>query len=707
MSLLSMAKVRMSNFTKILFIVLSATLSACATIKEITIPQTIPTPIEKSGIATAGAISIDITPPPGLPMGGYSVMANIGQGFRTRLKARVIYLNDGKGNSTVLVQTDLTAASLLMHHKVASAVAKATGLRPGDIAITASHSHSAPANIFNNDFYNKHMSSGKGLEEEFLKFSVTQISKGIIEAYNIRRPAKIAIGSKNIYGYNRNRSISAYALNSDINPIDINDQNSVFKAVNPALTMIRIDVKDKSNQYYPLAAFSSFSVHATAITPQVEVYNADLFAYAQKDLEWSIKRAHNTPWPVVHALTTGTQGDMAPALELQGDNYIRHFDLNWKQAKKLGQSIGKEAIKLFESLQSKLSPDISLMNVARELNIRNNNKIGDISLCKDAAIGSPTVGGAYERRTPWLSTLPFFNTDSIFSHRWLFTDGCHGNKNHVGFAYIQPIFEPKDSFPQIVMFQLIKINDALIIPLPFEVTINAGKQISSTIMTTYNNANTKPVEYVWITSNANGYFGYTTTVDEYARQNYEGGHTLYGKYSTPYLAEQLSDLVFNSKSNPAIHELLPNWQYKVAVNQFLPKKQNSSGTRQIIQQPEVVEAKNLHDEHYVAFQWQDINPSEIDFHKPLGKIELLQSGNWLPLQVKNEPINDEGYDIEIRYLTDLGNDMGKYEIRWYNPAIGHNYRFVIEPRKKQTRLISRAFSYFPIKENKHDLMVYK
>jgi len=697
----------MPKFIKLLLIVLSAILSACATIKKINIPQTIPEPIEQSGFATAGAISVDITPPPGLPMGGYSVMANKGQGFRTRLKARVIYLNDGKGNSTALVQTDLTAASLLMHHKVAAAVAKETGLRPGDIAITASHSHSAPANIFNNDFYNKHMSSGKGLEEEFLKFSVKQISNGIIEAYNKRRPAKIATGSKNIYGYNRNRSISAYALNSNIDPININDLNSVFKAVNPTLTMIRIDVKDESNQYFPLAAFSSFSVHATAITPQVEVYNADLFAYAQKDLEWAIKKTHATPWPVVHALTTGTQGDMAPALELQGDNYIRHFDLNWKQAKKLGQSIGKEAIHLFESLQPNLSPEISLMNVARELNIRDNNKIGDVGLCKDAAIGSPTVGGAYERRTPWLSALPFFNTDSIFSHRWLFTGGCHGNKSHVGFAYIQPLFEPKDSFPQIVMFQIIKINDALIIPLPFEVTIHAGKQISSKIMTAYKNYNSKPIKYVWINSNANGYFGYTTTVEEYARQNYEGGHTLYGKYSTPYLAEQLSELAIDSISIPTIHELLPNWQYKVAVNRFLPTKQKSTGTRHIIQQPEVVEAENSHEENYVFFMWQDINPSEINFHKPLGKIEQLQSGNWQPLQVKNEPINDEGYDIEIRYLTDLENNMGQYEMRWYNPLIGDNYRFAIEPRKQQTRLISRAFSYFPIKDNKHDMMVYK
>jgi neutral ceramidase len=63
-----------------------------------------------TGIPTAGAVSIDITPPPGMPMGGYSLLANRGMGFRTRLKARIVYLNDGQGHAVALVQTDLTAA---------------------------------------------------------------------------------------------------------------------------------------------------------------------------------------------------------------------------------------------------------------------------------------------------------------------------------------------------------------------------------------------------------------------------------------------------------------------------------------------------------------------------------------------------------------------------------------------------------------------
>ena len=187
---------------------ISLSLWGCASIQEINITQPPVRSLAVTGVSTAGAISIDITPPPGMPMGGYSVLANKGQGFRTRIKARVIYLNDGKGHSVALVQTDLLAGSLLLHHKITEAVSERTGLRPGDIAITASHSHSAPANFFENDFYNKHMTSGQWLEVNFLEFTAQRIAEGILEAYGSRRAAKVATGRKDIYGYNRNRSLS-------------------------------------------------------------------------------------------------------------------------------------------------------------------------------------------------------------------------------------------------------------------------------------------------------------------------------------------------------------------------------------------------------------------------------------------------------------------------------------------------------------------
>jgi len=667
-------------------------LSACSSVKQITVNQPIPAQVAKTGTPTAGAISVDVTPPPGMPMGGYSIMANSGKGFRTRLKARVIYLNDGQGNSTALVQTDLTAGSLLVQHKVVESVAKKTGLNASDIVITASHSHSAPVNHFENDFYNKHMSNGQGLEEEFLAFISQRIADGIIMAYEQRRPAKVATGRKDIYGYNRNRSLDSYVLNDNITGINLEDPEAKFKAINPAMFMIRIDVQDDKGRYKPLAAFSSFSIHATALSVPVDVYNADLFAYAQKDLEWAIQRKYDTPWAVVHGLTNGTQGDMAPALEDNGDNTFVHFEVNWKAAKKLGQGIGKEAIELFESLESELSDQVEIKTAARELNISQNNTIDDIELCEEPAVGAPVAAGAYERRTPYLAFIPFLKGGNVMSRSWVYNDGCQGNKAHLGFKYIQPLFEPIESFPNTVLFQLVQVNDTVVIPLPFEVTTEAGRRISERVKTEFLNANNK-IKHTWVAGNANGYFGYTTTPEEYERQNYEGGHTLYGVYTTPYLSAQLGQLAQDFNGKAEVLELFPQWQYDVAVNEFFPEKIIATGKRNVLEQPHVYAAEVANEEDYIEFEWLDVGASEISLHMPLAKVETLINGQWVEMQNAGEPINDDGYDLEIRLTDEEDQGMAEYQVRWYNPVAGGQYRFVISARGQQAELVSKTFTF--------------
>jgi neutral ceramidase len=668
-------------------------LCGCVATQEIFIMQPELKKLVASGEPTAGAVSVDITPPPGMPMGGYSILANKGRGFRTRLKARVVYLNDGKGHSVALVQTDLPAASLLLHHKVAETVSEKTGLRPGDIAITASHSHSAPANFFENDFYNKHMTSGKWLDASFLEFAAQRINQGILQAHENRRPAKVATGRKNIYGYNRNRSLDSYVLNKNAGDIRLDDPQAVFKAVNPALYMVRIDVQDNNGRYKPLGAFSSFSVHATALTPPVEVYNADLFAYAQKDLEWTIKRKYDTPWAVVHAMTAGTQGDMAPALPDLGNNIFGFFPVNWKEARKLGQGIGREAINLFEALGDKLTADISLDSSVRELNIREHNVVENIELCKDAVVGNPLVAGANERGVPWVAAIPFLKGGNVMSRRWFFKNGCQGNKRHLFFSFLQPLIEPKDSFPNTAMFQLIRVNDTVILPVPFEVTVESGRRMAARVKWEFVQAGDDSIRHVWVAGNANGYFGYATTPEEYSRQNYEGGHTLYGRYSTPYLTSQLGLLARDFKARGDVQELKPEWKYVLKVNTFYPRVQVSTGQRKAMVQPTAVKAEKYYEEDYIAFRWQDVGPSEIDFHKPLSGMETKIDEQWVPMMENGEPVNDDRYDLEVRYLKKLDEGMGEYEVRWYNPVPGGEYRFRIEPRCRHSALASRAFIY--------------
>jgi neutral ceramidase len=201
------------------------------------------------------------------------------------------------------------------------------------------------------------------------------------------------------------------------------------------------------------------------------------------------------------------------------------------------------------------------------------------------------------------------------------------------------------------------------------------------------------VRHVWLTGNANGYFGYTTTPEEYSRQNYEGGHTLYGRYSTPYLSAQLGLLARDFKTKGDIQELKPQWKYVLKVDSFYPDTHPGTGKRKVLLQPQAARAQKEYEEDYIAFRWQDVGSGEIDFHKPLAGVEVKIDDKWVPLVASAEPVNDDGYDIEVRYLRKLADGMGEYEARWYNPVPGGEYRFVIEPRSKHAALVSRAFTY--------------
>jgi len=56
-----------------------------------------------------------------------------------------------------------------------------------------------------------------------------------------------------------------------------------------------------------------------------------------------------------------------------------------------------------------------------------------------------------------------------------------------------------------------------------------------------------------------------------------------------------------------------------------------------------------------------------------------------------EFINDDGYDLEIRLEDEEDHGMAEYTVRWYNPVVNGEYRFVIAARKGQESLSSQSF----------------
>ena len=635
-------------------------------------------PVGLSGGLEAGLARVDITPPPGISVAGYSAMAERCLGFRNRLYARAVYLRSAEGQVVALVQCDLLSGSLLLHHRVAELIARQTDVPINGLMIAGTHTHSAPGNYFGSNFYNTFASSAKGLDLDLYRFLSERIAAAVVEAYQHKRPARMAVGTTDIRGVTRNRSLAAFLANFPA-ASDPDAVPEMIETVNPVMTMIRIDLADDNGLFRPAGAFSSFSVHPTAVPHWNFLYTADVFGYIARELEFELAREEDTPWPKVHAAVNGTHGDNSPAYTPGQQGFI--------EARRLGVEIGRQAVALFHSLKNNLQADVSVASACREVDLYRDGTINDVSICPRPVVGNALTAGADDGKTPVLYRLPFFR-EGWSSARWLFTGSCQGHKRHVG-GIFQPLVLKKTDFPHHLFVQVIRVGETLLLPFPFELTCQAGRRVSEAVAREADEG----LEAIVVISCANGYFGYCTTPEEYSRQHYEGGHTLYGPNTAPFLTQQAVSLV-SALNRRKLRDLPDNWDFELKTASYFPEARASLGQRTEAEKPVFLKAgKNV--EACWVYRWWDVGPDIIDFHRPLVQVQAsLDGSTWQGLVLSGREVDDEGYDLSIRFLKKIDNQhMGLYEARWYNPEIpdGAACRFAIMPREGQETFFSSAF----------------
>ncbi|HOR92689.1 MAG TPA: neutral/alkaline non-lysosomal ceramidase N-terminal domain-containing protein [Spirochaetota bacterium] len=656
----------------IILFISSSALIQCSTSTKITIHYS-PAHYELSNSFLAGASKADITPPPGKPLAGYSSNANFAKGFRTRLYARVIYLKSPLHNAIALVQCDLLSGSSLVQQRVAELVASTTDVAYNGIVIAGNHTHSGPGNYFESNFYNRFASNASGFDEDYFNFLCNQIAQAIIEAYNNRKPGMIAYGEKTLYGFTRNRSITAYTANANAN------SSNPLKAVNPILSMIRIDTVE-NRSIHPIAALSIFSIHGTAVPDSNDLYSADVFAYIERELELEMQRNGATTF--IHAVVNGTHADNAPNI-MKGKQ-------GFQEARRIGIQIGHHAIELFNELSAKLSSHVDSKSVIQFIDVYAHPTVDGATLCIPPKVGNTLLAGASDGGpTPIISSTPFFMEGS---RRFIFTCGCQKNKR-IAAGPLQPLILPGDDFPHILTFQSIAINQLLLLPVPFEVTCESGKRIANAALTA--SPHTGIVTPIVI-SCANGYTGYCTTPEEYAKQRYEGGHTLYGPSTQPYLAKQYAQLSVTIAQNSMSDSSWTNC-YVLKLASFYKKyPMPTTIRREALSKPVYVCNPGI-DETYVEFTWSDLPPDYMEFHQSLVSIEYSTDGIQFHPFIKNGiTVDDTGYDIAVLFtgtITKEGNAL--YTTRWYNPELAENvyFRFAIQPRQKLPFVYSEPFSW--------------
>jgi neutral ceramidase len=489
------------------------------------------------------------------------------------------------------------------------------------------------------------------------------------------------MGQREVWGRTRNRSLDPYVHNDEVDDRRTDPQRK-YVSINPWLHLLRVDAETDGG-LDPLAALVVFSVHGTGISMGAPEYNADLWAYLVGELGHRIRRRRGAP-AVVGAIE-GTHADVAPALRPTMAGHV--------EARRLGRSIGAEAAVLYDELDGELRADVTLAAGLREIDLESSRSIDGIELARRPAVGAALVAGAHENVTPIVHRIPPFRAGTPKPWR---TRHPQGEKWVIGTRWLQPLVVPTRSFPRVLPLQVVRIGDRALVGRPFEVTVASGRRIASAVAS---EVAEEGVAEVVVSSVANEYVGYVATPEEYARQHYEGGHTLYGPATQPFLAAHAARWASEVIVAGGLRaDVADERRFDLRCHRYLPEAPDgASPGRRFAGAARYVDPTRR-DDGYWELEWIDAAPGGLDWHEPLVVVEASDDGEtWeVARSVDGRPVDDQGWDLEVEHRgpeDDTDGRAHRYRVRWHDPSFraGRRHRVALLANAGRPAIMSEPF----------------
>lgn len=529
----------------------------------------------------AGFSRVDITPPPGVGLSGNGPESGVAAGYRLRLHARAMVLEDASGEKVAILVADLGHLSPNLHRLTADRVRQATGIGADRLILSVTHTHAGPAHHYGEREYNQHISQVIGHDPAMVEFLVARFARAIRDAYEHLRPARAAWGMTPVWGHTRNRSYDAYLRNkpAETPPFPPPAGLDPFRvAIDPTWTMLRVDTLGPDGAPHPAGAFSVFAFHGTGNPPDNDLFDPDIQGIVNRRVERHLDKLNGQSpafgTNAVHLLGNGAEGDVSPDWPLQsrcdppslrpmvgpGGPRTPPAPWEWHEPSRphvafclaaarayvnaVGDTLGRRAAALFDSLGARLTAAVQIAAAFRTVPLR-----GNPGLCEDPLVGTATAAGAedgFTRVRGWrlfgLFRIGFEEGGS--SVRRNARSGCQREKEVLGAGLQKKSFGPfpgEHGLPEVAQLSVVMIGDLLLAAVPFEVTTAAGAYLKRTVRDSAR-AHGMTVSGVAVLGLANGYVQYVTTDAEYGAQLYEGGSTLYGPQTAAVLAQALGRL---------------------------------------------------------------------------------------------------------------------------------------------------------------------
>jgi hypothetical protein len=612
----------------------------------------------------AGAGRADITPPTGYFLMGWVRSDAKAQGQFTRLFARAIVLGQGR-RKVALVTADLGFVPAGLVADVAERLRR-RGFDDANIVVSASHTHSAPAGYANYPAFNTvaptdttptEFEVGTPADEQLYTFLVRRVSKAIARADRDRAPAVAGWGATKLYGVTENRSIEAHLANHGVileygQGSPGMDPLGAKHTIDPEVNVLRVD-KLAGARHVPIGIWSTFANHGTVVKPTFPFYNADHHAAAARVAEAAIRRLGHVPrdQEVVNAYGNSDEGDMTAGLMFSGPagaDYVGR-----REAKAFLEGWRRAGRRMTSRLRLRTRWTIECF-CGRE------TAVGPVD--DHAVVGFPFLTGSEENRGPlYDETGVPFEGDRLPAG-----SGPQGDK-------IQAVSDTGTTFPDAVPLTTIRVADRAIVTVPGEMTAGMGRRLKGAAEAAVRGSG---IRRVVISGLANDFVQYFTSPEEYDRQHYEGGSTLFGRASSVFIQERLIALLealIAGEPAPAPDQD----ERRNGVSDDAPPFPVGAQSAQALSQPSAVERMDR-----ASFRWHG-GPLGYDrpLDKPFVRIQRRARGHWRTV--------DSDLGLQTLWKVDAGGD---YEALWeptFRQRLGR-HRFLVSARGY--RLRSRPFA---------------
>ncbi|MCM3878460.1 MAG: neutral/alkaline non-lysosomal ceramidase N-terminal domain-containing protein [Thermoanaerobaculia bacterium] len=493
----------------------------------------------------AGVGESDLTPPPGIPMGGHSIAGWVARGHWTRLHARAFFFRDGKGGTAALVSCELFAIPAGLRAKVAErAATRGVPIAPEGLLLAATHTHHGPGNYMSSKLYNGFASLWPGFHQPLFDFLAERITDAVVMAAedareNGTRRHSVALHASALPELLRNRAIDAFFRNPEAaglllppacpTPCDLAAVR--YRAVDPTLTVLEL-LRERNGAPKRIGLLVFLAVHSTALSHENPLYASDFTGWAMTRLQ---RAAEGGGSPVVAGFFNGAEGDVSP----------RWLRQDRTDAERLGALLADAVERTLESpARSDGEPTVEALSEAFQVNPPGPEAQG---LAPTPEFGIGSVGGAEDGRTAlehfgWHSgvrgapragqgvKVPALDLPTIPLLKAL---------------KLTHLLAPASDFPSDLPVSILRLGPLSIGTIPVEMTTAMGRRLRDSLQKLE-----APRTFVLV-GLANEYLSYVTTPEEYDAQEYEGASTMFGPRTGPVIVRFLEILAGRKPQRPA------------------------------------------------------------------------------------------------------------------------------------------------------------